>query len=359
MVIINQAEKGVICPVIGTFPHSPCTYAEILKHLDLGIIVLDTTNEEIIFHNMASETMLEGSNEPMDYKSISSLLLQDMGKGIVSDGFGKAQALHYKNKLLDCTAYFISQGFIVILIRDITESARLESIAEAVNAMENITYIFSGIRHELGNPINSIKMTLSVLKKNLGRYSWDTVHQYVDRTLAEISRVEYLLKSLKSFSMFENSSIQNIDLSEFMDLFQSLVGKDLEKNGITIEVILSLNAQWVRADPRALQQVMLNLIANAADSLEGRENPTISITTQKKNNIIWLCVEDNGVGITADDQKNLFKPFYTTKPNGTGLGLVIAKKMLAKMNCRIGIESREKVGTKVTISIPEGRSKDA
>jgi signal transduction histidine kinase len=359
MVMINQAEKGVICPVDGTFPHGPCAYTEILEHLDLGIIVLDTINEEVIFHNMASKTMLEGSDEPMDYNSISTLLLQDMGKGFVSDGFDKTQALHYKNKLLGYNAYFISHGFIVVFIRDITESARLESIAEAVNAMENITYIFSGIRHELGNPINSIKMTLSVLKKNLGRYSRDTVHQYVDRTLAEITRVEYLLKSLKSFSMFENPSIQNIDLSEFMDLFQALVGKDLEKNGITIEVILSLNAQWVHVDPRALQQVMLNLIANAADSLEGRENPTISITTQKKNNVIWLCVEDNGVGIPAEDQKNLFKPFYTTKPNGTGLGLVIAKKMLAKMNSRIGIESRKEVGTKVTISIPEGRRKDA
>ena len=355
----NQAEKGVVCGMSDTFPHDPCTYAEILEHLDLGIIVLDTNHEEVVFYNTASVTILDGSDEPLDYKSISTLLLQDMGKGNVSDSFGKSQALHYKNKLLGYTAYFISHGFFVILIRDITESARLESIAEAVNAMENITYIFSGIRHELGNPINSIKMTLSVLKKNLGRYSRDTVHQYVDRTLAEITRVEYLLKSLKSFSMFENPSIQNIDLSEFMDLFQALVGKDLEKNGITIEIILSLNAQWVRADSRALQQVMLNLIANAADSLEGRENPAITITTQKKNNVIWLCVEDNGVGIPADDQKNLFKPFYTTKSNGTGLGLVIAKKMLAKMNSRIGIESREEIGTKVTISIPEGRRKDA
>jgi signal transduction histidine kinase len=294
----------------------------------------------------------------MDYETLSTLLLQGMGKGLISDGFGKPQTLHYKNRLLGYTAYPISDVYIGILIRDITESARLESIAEAVNAMENITYIFSGLRHELGNPINSIKMTLSVLKKNLDRYSQTTVREYVDRTLAEISRVEYLLKSLKSFSMFENPIIQNVNLFEFMDLFQSLVADDLEKNGIKINITLSPEAKWARADPRALQQVMLNLIANAADALESRDNPQIVISTVKKNGLLWIDVEDNGIGIPNEDQKNLFKPFYTTKPHGTGLGLAITRKMLTKMHSRIGIMSRKDVGTTVTISMPEGRGED-
>ena len=225
--------------------------------------------------------------------------------------------------------------------------------------MDNITHIFSSVRHELGNPINSIKMTLSVLKKNLERYSLDTIQQYLDRALTEISRVEYLLKSLKSFSMFENPVIQDVDLFEFMDLFQSLVAGVLGKSGIKIEVALSQEAKWVSADPRALQQVMLNLIANAVHALEGKGNPTIFINTQRKDDLIWIIVRDNGIGISYDDQQHLFKPFYTTKSHGTGLGLVITKKMLTQMNGRIGIESQEDVGTSVTISIPEGRHEDA
>jgi signal transduction histidine kinase len=359
MVKIAPNEDRLLCPASGTYLHSTCIYAAILEHIDLGIIVLDTAKEEVVFQNNTAMDTLDDSKGPTDYKSISTLLLQGMGPGLIGSGFGKPQTLHYKNRLLGYTCYVISDHYIGILIRDITESARLESIAEAVNAMENITYIFSGIRHELGNPINSIKMTLSVLKKNLARYSQDTIQQYADRTLAEISRVEYLLKSLKSFSMFENPVIQDVDLSEFMDLFQSLVSGDLEKSGITIDVTLSPEAQRARADPRALQQVLLNLIANAADALEGKDNPKIIITTQRKDDFIWITVQDNGIGIPHDDQQHLFKPFYTTKLHGTGLGLVIAKKMLAKMNSRIGIVSHEDVGTTVTLSIPEGLHKDA
>jgi signal transduction histidine kinase len=330
-------------------------YTDILEHIDLGVIVLDTAGEEVVFQNHAATTIFEGMRGKLNYKTISALLLQGMVSG---QGLGNSQSLHFKNRLLGYTVYVISDQYLVILIRDITESARLESIAEAVNTMENITHIFSGIRHELGNPINSIKMTLSVLKKNLDRYKHDTIEEYVDRTLAEITRVEYLLKSLKSYSMFENPVMQDVDVAAFMELFQSLVAGGLERQTITLEVSVANDARWVRVDPRALQQVMLNLIANAVDALEGRDNPTITIATEQREDFIWITVHDNGVGIPHKDQQHLFKPFYTTKSQGTGLGLVITKKMVVAMNGRIGLVSEEGVGTTVTLAIPEGRHAD-
>jgi signal transduction histidine kinase len=326
-------------------------YADILDHIDLGVIVLDMTQEDVLFQNHAAHTIFEGMGGKLNYKTISALLLQGM---VAGQGLGKPQSLHFKNKLLGYTIYVISDQYLVILVRDITESARLESIAEAVNAMDNITHIFSGIRHELGNPINSIKMTLSVLKKNLGRYEHDAIERYVDRTLTEIGRVEYLLKSLKSYSMFENPVMQDVDMSAFMELFQSLVAGGLERQAISLEVRIADNARWVRVDPRALQQVMLNLIANAVDALEGHDRPAITIATERREDFIWITVRDNGVGIPREDQRHLFKPFYTTKSQGTGLGLVITKKMVAAMNGRIGVVSEEGAGTTVTLALPEG-----
>ena len=330
-------------------------YADILEHIDLGVIVLDTAREEVLFQNHTANTIFEGMQGKLNYKTISALLLQGM---VAGQGLGKSQSLHFKNRLLGYTVYIISDQSLVILIRDITESARLESIAEAVNAMENITHIFSGIRHELGNPINSIKMTLSVLKKNLDLYKKDTIEQYVDRTLAEITRVEYLLKSLKSYSMFENPVMQDVDVAAFMELFQSLVAGGLERQAIKLEVSVADDARWVWVDPRALQQAMLNLIANAVDALDGRDNPTITIATEQREDFIWITVRDNGVGIPREDQQHLFKPFYTTKSQGTGLGLIITKKMVTAMNGRIGVVSEEGVGTTVTVAIPEGRHAD-
>ena len=241
------------------------------------------------------------------------------------------------------------------ILSDITEQVRLEAIAEAVTMMNNIGYIFAGVGHEVGNPINSAKMTLSVLKEKIDSYSKDNIEEYLERALGEISKVEYLLRTLKSFNMYETPKLQNVEMRPFMDKFLSLLAEDFVKRGITIEGILSPEAQWGYVDPRALQQVMLNIMNNAADAVEGKENPRIVIQVLKVQNIIRINVADNGRGISEEDQKRLFTPFFTTKSSGTGLGLVIAKKWLAKMGGTIEIKSQRDEGASVEISIQEGR----
>ncbi len=240
------------------------------------------------------------------------------------------------------------------ILWDITEKIRLESIAEAANMMTNIGYIFAGIRHEIGNPINSIKITLSVLKKKMDAFSPATIHDYIDRALAELSRMEYLLKTLKNFNMYETPEIQNISMNSFMERFLALVADDFEKEGIMIRSRIEPEAVWGYADPRALQQVLLNILSNASNALAGKEKGEIAIRVLKAEGLIKIRLTDNGCGISQEQQKELFKPFRTTKAGGTGLGLVIAKKMLTGMNGTIEIWSREGEGTTVNISIPEG-----
>lgn len=239
----------------------------------------------------------------------------------------------------------------VFVCRDVTEAHRLESIAEAINMMDNVGYIFSGIRHELGNPINSIKTALTVLKQNLNKWKTEQVDVYIERCLIETTRVEYLLRTMKTFSMHENPQMQSISLTEYMTNLISLIKEDfLQRN---IQVILSNEDDIGNAlfDPRALHQVMLNLLANAADSFENRFEAKIIVRLVRAKNIIYVTVTDNGSGISESQKDNLFKPFYTSKPNGTGLGLVIVKSMLGKMNGTISIESTKNVGTRVTFTL--------
>ena len=238
---------------------------------------------------------------------------------------------------------------------DVTERVRLEAVAEAVTTMNNIGSIFAGIRHEIGNPISATKMTLSVLKKKIGAYSKETVEEYLERALGEMSRVEYLLGTLKSFNMYETPELQNIEMKPFMEKCLPLITHHFTEKGVTIESLFSPEARWGYADPRALQQVMLNILSNASDAVEARENPRIVIQTLKEGNTIRLRVTDNGCGISEEQQKRLFTPFFTTKASGTGLGLVIAKKLLSKMDGTIEIKSRRDAGTSVEISIREGR----
>jgi len=268
------------------------------------------------------------------------------------------------NKKKDGTLYFEDCTFspvkndsgniinYVSVKRDVTDKIRLESIAESVNMMNNIGYIFSGVRHEIGNPVNTISMILNMLKGKFGTLEQPAIERYIDDALHQVSRMEYLLRTLKNFNMFEKPDLKNVLLRDFMEKFLALVGEDFKMKGIKIITSIDRKTQFCHADPRALQQVMINLLTNAADALNGRQNPKVSITTSKLDNTIQIRLEDNGCGISGEKIKDLFKPFYTSKAQGTGLGLVIVKKVLAKMNGTIEISSHKDVGTVVDIYLP-------
>ena len=104
---------------------------------------------------------------------------------------------------------------------------------------------------------------------------------------------------------------------------------------------------------------MLNVLTNASDALQDVEAPEISISTQKSDSRIIIKIKDNGRGIPVEQKKHLFQPFSTTKSHGTGLGLVIVKKMMFKMNGTVDIQSEEHAGTMVTLNLPANRSIDA
>lgn len=330
-------------------------YASIMETIDLGIVILSIQKHELIFKNKFSAEIFQNNQNLLEYQNLLSLLLTDYGSKPEAEIFGKNYTLRFKNRLLGYTPYMISDSFIWIIIRDITERSRLESIAEAVNSMDNISYVFSGIRHELGNPINSIKMTLSVLKRNLSEYSPQAVEKFVDRAMTEISRVEFLLQALKSFSIFENPEIQNVQIDDFLTRFIALVSNDLLQSGIKINKTVEANVTTVGADPRLLHQVMLNLITNASDALDGKDHSNINVRVLRQDGLISIIVEDNGCGMSKEAQTNLFKPFFTTKTRGTGLGLMITLKMVTLMKGNMEIKSVKDKGTRVTVIIPEGR----
>ena len=213
---------------------------------------------------------------------------------------------------------------------------------------------FSGIRHEIGNPINSAKMALSVLKENLHDFSAEAILEFVERSMDELLRVEFLLKSLRNINMYEKPVVESINLGQFLDRFVSLVWEDFSKSGIRINTTFHPKAQFASVDPRALQQVLLNIFTNAADAMIASEKKTIEVSTLYQRGFVWLQISDTGCGIPEDKVLDIFKPFYTTKMQGTGLGLVISRKMLAQMNCTIDISNNVDGGTTVAISIPEG-----
>ena len=122
--------------------------------------------------------------------------------------------------------------------RDITGRRRLESIVEAHNFHDNLGFVFSGIRHELGNPVNSIKTALHLIKSHFETMSKEKVGNYLERILEEVSRVEYLLSSLRSYSLYDQIELEALDIQAFIKRFYQLVHKDLESQGVIFELDL-------------------------------------------------------------------------------------------------------------------------
>ncbi len=327
-------------------------FRQILDHIDVGILIIDLNDRRIEYRNPVFYQVLGREELCEDFQALYQLLLEN--ENIIKNdtsGNGASGSIKLDEKLLGYSVYHTASRC-CIFIRDISEIKRLESIAQAVNSIDNLGFIFSGIRHEIGNPMNSLKMTLSVLKQNLDRFSQETIDEYVDRSLADIGRVEYLLKSLRSFSMFDVVNLVEVPFGNYMDSFLSLAQMDLQKKGIRLSVETPLDLAKVRIDPRAMNQVLLNVVTNAADALEGCENAKIKISVTLREQLIWLIVSDNGCGMSPQQIKRLFHPFNSTKPSGNGLGLVITRKLLTLMGSSIDIESEVGEGTSVTISLP-------
>lgn len=311
------------------------------------------------------EDVLGGDLHILDTDEQDETFYADMRAAIEREGVWRGRLTHRKKDGTryqeDCTISAVRgpNGEISSYIsvkRDITEQLRLESLAEAINIADNIGYVFSGIRHEIGNPVNAIRMTLSMLRKKLEGTDQADATGYIQRCLDELGRVQYLLDNLKNFSMFEHPRVAELDLRDFLEKLHSLVRSDLEKKGVAVQLRVEPEAARCRADRRALQQVMLNVITNASEACHGRPDAAVTVSATRSGDDVHVLVADNGAGMTEEEIRNLFRPFHTTKPGGTGLGLVIARRLLNRMGCTIEIQSEKDMGTIVDIRLPSGDS---
>ena len=338
------------CPISkGTCP-GECIYAEVMESQNLGVVVLDLARDSVVFLNRSSRELFKRLGHPSEFAALRGLLLSSEDEAALS-GTDAPRSVRVGSRLLGYTVYR-SGSFAWMLVRDITEKARLESIAEAVETMNNMGYVFAAVRHELGNPINSIKAALSVLRANLHGFQTDTVDEYLRRMEIEVARVETLLRSLKSFSMYERLQVETLEMEPFLKSFVSLAAGEASRRGLAVRLHVPAPCS-AACDPRALQQVLLNLFANAVDALSDSPRPEIRLSASATDSLVTIRFVDNGAGMDEEQLKHLFKPFHTSKDQGTGLGLVIARKMLSRMGGTIAIDSARGAGTSVAITLPE------
>ena len=260
--------------------------------------------------------------------------------------------LHGRHLLIDRLPARGDADSRILLLSDVTEIRRMESVVEAANLMDKLGAVFSGIRHELVNPVNSLKMALTVLQLKLQECDREVIAGFVAGCLEDVGRLEYLLTALKNYSLFERPSLEPVELGAFFERFTPLVRDEFSRRRIALQVNGVAAAGPVLADPRALHHVLLNLLTNAMDAIGDRCRGLVAVSAARCGNWLEIRVEDNGCGISKEELAMLFRPFLTSKEQGTGLGLVIANRIVSRMNGRLEVSSSKGVGTTFTIALP-------
>jgi len=221
-----------------------------------------------------------------------------------------------------------------------------------------LDHLFFSLAHELGNPINSSKMTLEVLLNNFASYPQATRLEYLKSIHAEFYRLEELLKAIRSFNPFEHLAIEATDVPALVRNLLQMLHKEIDEKGIALSVACPDVPLMAMCDPRALHLSLLNVIDNALDALAGRGEPALAVAVERREKSCLIRVGDNGSGIPEEKRQEVFLPFCSGKPGNAGLGLTVAKKLLARMNGVVELGPRFPQGTDALITLPLALSHD-
>jgi len=318
---------------------------QIFEILDIGILLLHLPTNRILSMDKYAQELIKATGWD------ELLAAVEAKKSLISQKRKIKSKVRIGQVIIGYTIYYIMEDHVAVLFSDISEKERLREMAEATAMMDNVAYILAGFSHEVGNPLNSIKTLTSVLKENIDNFPQEKVAEYLGNILAEVGRIEFLLKMFRVFRSYEDLDVQLINLRDFFERFIKLVERDLRTRNINLQVDYPNNLIYAVGDERALQQIMLNVLTNAMDAVSAAEDPFIKIGISNSERNVEISVTDNGIGISPNENDKLFLPFYTTKAKGTGMGLTIVKNLLTRMGGNIKIRPLDK-GTMVSVLVP-------
>ncbi len=205
--------------------------------------------------------------------------------------------------------------------------------------IENLEEILSILCHELGNPINSLKITLDVLRENYDLFDDVKKKVYLKRASELLARQEKLVEVMKSYSKFNVKGSKKIEFLPFWENFSSMAINKSKAANIRMTNKFEAGPSHIEADNPALNKILASILDNAIEALEKVNEPEIEMMASRKNGFIMILMKDNGRGIKKNDMPKIFMPLFTTKPGKMGMGLPIARKLSLEMEGRMEIES--------------------
>ncbi len=243
-----------------------------------------------------------------------------------------------------------------VILSDITQDKQTTAARIESERTSSILLLAAGVAHELGNPLNSLTIHLQLIERKLKKLKLAkeadsaSLNESIRICEDEVRRLDGIVSNFLEAIRPRPPDLAETNLSVFLTEVLTYQHSDLADRGITVEPPPSPDLPPVMADRNQLKQVFFNLIKNAVEAM--KPGGQLRIRSRADDENVFLLFGDSGAGIKQEDLGRLFQPYHTTKAGGHGLGLMIAQRIMREHGGQVGIESKEGVGTVVTLQFP-------
>ncbi len=345
------------------------SYSEnVVESINLGVAVVSASGEITVWNSaMTSITGVE--KEEAEGMSISEALPADLASALedvkdgsdwLVDGIRRIHKAHIKIgdgklRLLNVVLTpFISVDSIntgtLLVLDDITEKVRLESQLQQAEKLSSIGLFAAGLAHEVNTPLAGISSYAQMLIEETP--SDDPRRDLLERIETQTFRASEIVNNLLNFARFSDSDFEEVNVNSLMMDTLSLLNHQFRKSNIEIDLECDPTLPRTVGNGGKLRQVFMNLFLNAKDSMP--QGGQIRIRTFRRDSELFIEVQDTGTGISREDIKRIYDPFFTTKSvgKGTGLGLSVSYGIIQEHSGRISVASELGKGTTFSVALP-------
>jgi two-component system NtrC family sensor kinase len=270
--------------------------------------------------------------------------------------------------LIVAVAFYVTGRIIRRMETIDTEKDKLGQQLVRATRLAELGQMAAGFAHEINNPLQIMKSEQALIDaifsemKERGELKDSEDLKELKDSMAQINlqidRCAKITQAILKFGRQSEPSIKDVDLASFVPEVTSMISKKASVNGIALNEQVAGNTPIIHVDPSQLQQVLVNLCNNAIDAIlerHGSRGGELTIEAgPDENGSVRVSVKDNGIGISPENLKKVFTPFFTTKPigKGTGLGLSVCFGIVDGMGGAMEVESQKGVGTKFIVRLP-------
>jgi len=241
----------------------------------------------------------------------------------------------------------------VMILRDITASRRTAQQAIESERFNALTLLAAGVAHEIGNPLNSLHIHLQLMERsvqNLSDGAKTELQQSIDIARSEVNRLDSIVTQFLRAIRPSRPQLRPENINTIVEEAVRFFMPEIQDRDIVVEQELRSDLPLLQLDRDQMKQAFYNVIKNSLEAMKRRG--TLRIRTDRDDTHVLITFVDSGGGMSAENLSRVFEPYFTTKPSGTGLGLLIVRRIVREHGGELSIESGQDKGLTLMIRLP-------